>query len=204
MPQEDALRVQHALRRTGGAGGVEQHGGVVGQGGAGLIPAGPAFELLPEVARTLDFAIHREHRLEVGQPVESGGDAREVLPIGHEHLRCPVREPELQVFEPELREERYRDRPALEARQVRERGLHRLAEQDRYPISALHAVGFEEVRATVGELLDLMKGPLARPPGRAFDHERDAPGLRGMTVAGVVRHVVAFRDVPAEPVVHVR
>ena len=201
VAEEDPLRVEDPLRRTGGAGRVEEDGRVFGPGGPGLVAARAALELAPEVARAVRLPVHREHGLEVGEAVEGRSDAGEAPGVGDEHPRRAVGEPELEVIEPELREERHRHRAALEAREVHDRGLQRLAEQDRHPVSGLDAAGLEEVRATVGELPDPVEGPLPRAARLALHHEGDPPGVGGVAVAGVVRHVVALGDVPAKPLV---
>src|SRR5437667_8747308 len=100
--------------------------------------------------------------------------------------------------------ERQRDRAHLEDRDIGDRGLGALRQDDRDALAALDAEARERVRQAVGRELDVPERVRGGRPGLVLPVEREAVAVGGPLAATRVRDVVALRYAPAEAAVALR
>ncbi len=200
MPDQHPVRVQRALRRPDGAGGVGDEGRVVGAGrrrGAGV---GRLAELLPEAVGAALAQVDREHRAEVGQFVADRDHLGQVRPVRDQRLRARVREPEKRrPSSPNSAEQRHDHRAEPVGGEMREQRLRGLRQQHRDPVAPRHAMRRQRVRQPPRGAGQLRVGPVADLAVGAHVAQRD-PVRRAArpVVADRGRDVVAPRPRPAE------
>ena len=195
VAEQAPVGVQRALRRTRGARGVDEQGGIVGAGvGRGARVARGADEI-PEAA---GLAVARH---DVFQVVEIGSDGLDDVAarsVGDERARAAVGEPEGECVGTEQHRERQRHRPELVDRDVRDRGLDALGQDDSHPIPAPDAEPRECVGEPIAQTLQLREREAPLDPLRILEVEGGAVSDAGVPIADVDTDVVARGNVPPE------
>ncbi len=205
IAEQGAVRDQRALRRTGGAAGVDQHGALVGLGARG----GEGGRLLRQFHAPVQVGLQRG-----GPDTDQGAQGRtgrahrqqvgDGTFVAHRQHRAAVLQPVLQRLGAEQHRQRHGHRAQLEDRHVGDGGLEALRHHQRHPVAPLHAQRGQHVGQAVGLRLQRAEGQ-----GGLALHRVGSDGGAAVAVgplrparAARLRDVEVLRHRPAELRVH--
>ncbi len=192
------MGVERAFRVSRGSRRIDDDRGIVRRGvERGEIRAGPhQFGVEVDTAA----AGNGKHRRQIGQAVADRRELGDAGLVGDDGLGAAVRQAERQRILAEEGEERHRDEARLPRRDMGDRRLRRLRQQDREPVATPQAMGAQHVGEAVRELADVGEGEalLAMP----LVEEDEGEAVAALAVADIDADVVARRDLPAEPPDH--
>ena len=199
VAEQHAMRVQRALRRTGGAGGVDHHRRIVGERVFRRECVGRLLQQRVESERAVGLAVDRHDQRQTGSAVAEPIELCQALRIGDQHLGAGILQPVGERFRPEQQRERQRHRRKLVDRDMRGHGLGRLRQQDRDPVAALDAVRAQRIGEPVGlrpqrAIADIVDAAVGMDM-----NDRGAAGLaHSPAVADIHADIVAIGDRPAK------
>ena len=195
VPEQHAVGMQRALRLSGGARRVDDQRRVVlcrigrREMVAGALQGRPEQPVSPAIA--VDHQDCRELR-------QAARHLREVFAVGNEGPGAAVGEAMLERVGAELDKEGHRHGAQLVDRQMRDRGLRPLRQEDPDPVAGPDAEPGQRVGAAVREALQIVKAEtLDRAVGRLVDQRQPAVA-GGVPVAGGNADIEALRHLPAE------
>ena len=202
MPKQNAMGVQRALGRAGGAGCVDQQRRIIGRRVASLEVRPPALQCRPEAqcTRRWRVAVGDQDEPEVRQTVADGRDLVPVVGVGDQDRRATVVEAEIQRILAEQGEQRQGHQTGLVAGGVGQRRLQRLRQQDPDPFAFRLDMGGEHIGERIGPALDVVE---AVPAGGAvgIDHRQCQTATTvGMAIDRVDSDIEPFGNLPAEAV----
>ena len=151
VAEERAVRMQRALRLTGGAARVDDECRILGERVGDLETVRRLRGQRVEIERAFSGSVDAEDGLQVREAVAQLRDLGQLLAVGDDRTRAAVLQAELERLLAEQREERHGDHPGLPGGHVRDGGLVALGQQDGDPIAALQPAGDEHIGQTVGE-----------------------------------------------------
>ena len=192
------MRMQRALGRAGGAGGVDHQRRIVRGGVARREVARRARQHVGKILGAIGSFIEREHEGEVRQLVADAGEARQPLRVGDQRLGAGIFQPIGQRIDAEQHRKRQRNGAELVDRDMGGRDLRALRQQDGDAVARADAVRCEHVGKPVRGLAQRAVAHLLDVAG-VHVQDRNAPRIaRGKRVADVDADVVARRHAPAE------
>jgi len=201
MPQDDAVGVDDALRRPGGAAGIDDGRIVLGVGVGGFEGSGVGRQRRAE--RHLvgpRLGADRDHRLQV---LAVGPDRPKGVDVGlvdDDGGGAGVSQPIAECLGPEQRREWDRNCPEFPYRDVSDRRLGLLWRVHPDPVARPDTVGGEQVRQSVGPVPKVGEGDRLLGPVGPFAEDGDAVVVGCPPVTDVRRDVERLRDLPLEVV----
>ena len=142
MAQDHPLGVEGPLGRSGGAGGVDNQGRIVGPGPQRGKGRGTLFQGFPEVHHPIrGLSPGDDEGLQLRQPVLYFQDFREIAVVGDHRPGAAVAQAVFQGLRAEEGEERDGDGADLIHGQMRQGRLRALRQQDPHPVPPVQAAG---------------------------------------------------------------
>ncbi len=206
VAEQNAMRMQRALRRPGGAGGVDHHRRIVGGCILGREGIRSRLQKRGKAGRAIRLAVGRDHQFQIGRSLAETCELLHAHGIGDQDLRAGILQPVGQRFGAEQQRERQRNRAKLVDRDMRDHRFRRLRQQDRHPVAATDTVRPQRVGKLVRQLHEGAKRHrLDTAVAVDMDNGRAMRVAYRPAIADIDTDIVTSGDLPAklaiEPVV---
>ena len=191
------MRHQRAFRRPGGAGSVDQAGGIVGGGCHHLEAIAAALQQRPEFVGGFT-AIAADHPLQTGQVGLQPANVVIATGMHDGNARTAVAQAIFERLGAKQDGERQRHRAKFVDGEVRDDGFDGLRQHDGDAIAGFDTTGTQGIGQAIGKLLQLdeaITGPLA---ARIFVVDGDLVGALLMAFADLVSDIQTLGNRPAK------
>ena len=199
IPEQGAMRDQGALRRAGGAAGVDDQRRVVG-GGVGRLVAGAGTleQVLPCMHAALAGTGHTDHMPEAVELGTRAPQFRQRVRVHDRSFRAGVAQAVGECVRSEQMRQRHRDSAHLEDRHVGDGCLGPLRQEQRNAIAGPNAQPLQGICEPVSAPVQVPVGEGRGGAALVFEIEREALAAARMAAAAVPGDVVTRRNLPAE------
>ena len=202
MAQDHPLGMEGPFGRSGGPGGIDNQGRIVGPGPHRGKGSGTFFQGFPEIDHPVrGFSPGDDEGLQLRQPVLYFQDFGEIAFVGDHRPGAAVAQTVFQGLRAEEGEKGDGDAPDLINGQMGQGRLRTLRQQDPHPVSPLQAAGLQGVGQAVGQPSEIPEGIFLHPALIVFVDQGQAVALIGPLVAAVHPDIVESGDFPEKRVV---